>query len=418
MRVTIVGCGYVGLSLAESLSSHHKVTGYDHNAKVIADLQGRADTTGLATWTTSPDAIAESDAVVICVGTPLSEKTGLPDHSAVEQATDAVAELVRDGTLIVWESTYSPGETRKMMARVLDKARASGLLFGYSPERVSPGPGAHGLQDMTKVASGDGYPEVEAALVQLYGESVGLLHMVSRFEAAELAKLAENSQRDVLIAHANEMAVACAACGADVYEVLGAAATKWNYAHLLPGLVGGHCIPVDSYYLIERLNAEDVDVPSEVATICAARESNDRAIDRTLGLVMYAADIVHPGIRSLRGARILVAGVAYKPELADTRESPGLRLAAKFAERGATVDVWDDVVGVRVGLDEDPHQTRNRWSVVLLACAHRHLVESPALSLGLVPPGSIVDPSGALRQRPPAGVRVLRLDTDIRPLPF
>jgi UDP-N-acetyl-D-galactosamine dehydrogenase len=417
MHVTIVGCGYVGLSLAESLSGHHKVTGYDRNAKVIAELRGRPDTAGVATWTTSPDAIAESDAVVICVGTPLNDETGLPDHSIVEQATDTVAKLVRDGTLIVWESTYSPGETRKMRMRVLDEASASGLMFGYSPERVSPGPGALGLHEMVKVASGDGDPEVEAALIQLYGESVGQLHMVSRFEAAELAKLAENSQRDVLIAHANEMAVACAACGADVYEVLGAAATKWNYAHLLPGLVGGHCIPVDSHYLIEGLNAEDVDVPSEVATICAARETNDRAIDRTLELVMYAADIVHPD-SGLRGARILVAGVAYKPELADTRESPGLRLAASFARRNAIVDVWDDVAGVRIGIDGDPHQTRDRWSVVVLACAHRHLVESPALWKGLVARGSIVDPSGALRERPPAGVRVLRLDTDIRPLPF
>jgi len=251
-KVCIVGLGYVGLPLAEAFSKHLKVTGYDIDEKKIKNLNSNNNEDNIE-FTSDPSKIRQADFVLICVPTPVT-KSKEPDLSFVKSAAKTVGKNLKKGAIVVLESTVYPGVTEEIVKPILEEA--SGLKcgedfkIGYSPERINPGDEAHTLEKITKIVAGMD-DETTEILADLYG-LITNVYRAKDIKTAEAAKVIENIQRDLNIALMNELAIIFHKMGLDTKAVLEAAATKWNFHHYFPGLVGGHCIPVDPYYLVYK----------------------------------------------------------------------------------------------------------------------------------------------------------------------
>ena len=346
--VAVVGLGYVGLPLAVAFDdAGHQVIGYDIDDTRIDRLKAGVDPTDevgdqpvdRSDVHFSSDAIHLSDAdyVIITVPTPVDE-LGNPNLGAVESAGRTIGRNMSENATVVLESTVYPGATRDVLVPALETS--SGLtcgeafFVGYSPERLAPGDTAHGLRDVVKIVGADD-PTVRRELTELYGTVVDAgVHPAESIEVAETAKVIENVQRDINIALINELAVICSRLGIDTDEVLAAAGTKWNFHEYEPGLVGGHCIPVDPHYLAYRSECEGFS-PKLLLT---GREINKQmpkhAAERTVKALNECGKVI-------RECEVLVLGLAYKPNVGDIRTSAVGSMIAELHEYGVNVDGYD-----------------------------------------------------------------------------
>jgi UDP-N-acetyl-D-glucosamine dehydrogenase len=367
--VSVVGQGYVGLSLTSALArAGHRVLALDLDADRVAALsQGRqvvagvdsalfaqGHATGLISFSTEVDRAGESDVVVICVPTPVTDHR--PDLQAVEAAGRSVAARLHRGCLVVLESTTYPGTTEQLLRPLLEAG--SGLtagtdfLLAYSPERIDPGNVKYGLRNTPRVVGGLDEASTTAATA-FYARVVDDVHAMSSTRAAEMAKLLENTFRMVNIALVNELATLCADQGIDVWEVIAGAATKpFGFMTFYPGPgVGGHCIPLDPTYLAWQ-SRRDTGRPFRVV-----ETAQDVNADMPRHVAARVVDALNDRRIAVRGARLLALGVTYKPDVGDLRESAPVEVMARLERRGAVMSFHDPFVDqVRLG-DRVLHRT-------------------------------------------------------------
>ncbi len=357
-EISVVGLGYVGLPLATLFAdAGFRVHGIDIDVERVKTIcNGRSYISdvhdsnvqmlvdgGQLSATTSYDAVARSDAIVVCVPTPLS-KTRSPNLSHVTDAAERIASHLREGSLVVLESTMYPGSTEELLLPLL-KANARmaidpgrNFYLAFSPERVDPGQSAWTISNTPKIIGGV-TPVCSAVASKLYDSVVDRVHCVSSSGAAEMAKLLENTFRATNIALANEMALICDRLALDVWEVIEAASTKpFGFMPFFPGPgLGGHCIPVDPQYLAWKLKTLDY-------TARFIQLAEDINFSMPQHVVSKIADALNEEFKPLRGSSVLVLGVAYKPDVSDTRESPALEIIRLSAAKGADVSYHDPLV--------------------------------------------------------------------------
>jgi len=402
-RIVVLGLGYVGLPLATELARAFSVVGFDTDVRRVADLRSGKDTTsGVAAeclsqrtleFSTDAGVLSSARYVFVCVPTPVDAAKG-PDLAQLERATVTVGRHLRAGTTVVFESTVYPGATEEACVPILE--RESGLTWkrdffvAYSPERINPGDQAHTLTQVVKVVAGD-LPETARRVADIYRRIIAPgVHVAPSIVVAEMAKLLENSQRDLNIALMNEAALICHRLGIDTLDVLDTARTKWNFQAYHPGLVGGHCVGVDPYYLTHK--AEQLGYHSEV--VLAGRRIND-------GMPSYVAGqtvkhLVSAG-RQVLGARVILLGVTFKEDCSDVRNSKVFELALELREFGCEVSFHDpladpvDVQGQH-GVRLTPWQDLPRGvDGLILAVPHReYRLRPPDDYLALLRPGGLV----------------------------
>jgi UDP-N-acetyl-D-galactosamine dehydrogenase len=408
--VTVVGLGYVGLPLAIALAKSFPTTGLDIDTRRIAELKTGRDRTGeiereqLAAsslaLTGDPAECPPSDFYIVTVPTPINA-ANRPDLTIVKAASKTVGALlpaaVAEGRkpVVVYESTVYPGVTEEICGPLLESV--SGLTCGrdfflaYSPERINPGDREHTVDKITKVVSGQ-TPETLDRVADLYGTiTTGGVHRASSIKAAEAAKVIENAQRDINIAFMNEIAQIFGKMDLSVWDVLAAARTKWNFLPFAPGLVGGHCIGVDPYYLSYR--AEELGHHPRV--ILSGRETNDK-------MAHWVAERVNHAVGG-KPRRVLVLGFTFKENVPDLRNSKVADLIASLREFGHEVTVHDPLADPteaehEYGITLDGGALEESYDVVLLAVPHRAYLERGADELrSLVKEGGILaDLKGAL----------------------
>jgi UDP-N-acetyl-D-glucosamine/UDP-N-acetyl-D-galactosamine dehydrogenase len=403
VRIGIVGLGYVGLPLAVYLARHFPVTAFDIDRERVAELGAGQDRTrevtpeefaqaGPIAYTADADKLREANFYIITVPTPV-DQAKRPDLSALVAASEIVGRVLRPGDIVVYESTVFPGATEEVCVPVLEAA--SGLRFnrdffaGYSPERINPGDRAHRLPDIVKVTSGS-TPEAARLVDQVYAQVITAgTHRASSIRVAEAAKVIENIQRDVNIALFK-------ALGLDTREVLEAAGTKWNFQPFRPGLVGGHCIGVDPYYMTHK--AESIGFHPQM--ILAGRRIND-------GMAAYIAnDVIKTMLKrkqSIDLARVLVMGFTFKENVADTRNTKVADLVRALGDFVAEVVTYDPMADAALAAREYGIALTNTlpqgpFDAIILAVKHE-----PIAALGeagikalLAPGGLIYDLKGVL----------------------
>ncbi|HII99587.1 MAG TPA: nucleotide sugar dehydrogenase [Methanoregula sp.] len=333
--VCVAGLGYVGTPLAEAFAEYLPTIGFDIDSKKI-DILNKAGSKILAT--TDPVRIREADFVMICVPTPVT-KAKDPDLGPVRSASKTIGKNLKHGAVVVLESTVYPGVTEEIVVPVLEQE--SGLtcgkdfFVGYSPERINPNDDAHTLDKITKIVSGMD-PATTDRLVELYS-LVTNVYRAPDIRTAEAAKVIENIQRDLNIALMNELSLIFSRIGLDTRAVLDAAGTKWNFHAYTPGLVGGHCIPVDPYYLVKK--AEEVGYHPQV--ILAGRAIND-------SMPKHVAELAIKGLNNagkvIKGSRVLIMGLTYKEDVPDTRESPVEEIVRELQEYKVRVLGYDPLL--------------------------------------------------------------------------
>lgn len=334
--VCVYGLGYVGLPLAEDFSQHIRTIGYRRNQKEVDKLNAKKGNRIEAT--TDPARIREADFVIIAVPTPVT-KSKDPDMEPVISASEVVGRNLKKGAIVVMESTVYPGVTEDIMVPILE--RESGMKcgkdfkVGYSPERINPGDEEHILKNIYKIVSGMDKETLDE-LAGLYS-LVTTVYKAPTIKTAEAAKVIENVQRDLNIALMNELSMIFARLGLDTEEVLKAAATKWNFHKYKPGLVGGHCIPVDPYYLVQK--AKEVGYHPKV--ILAGRSIND-------GMPKYVAEMTVKGLntvgKTIKGSNVLIMGLTYKEDVSDIRESPVEQMVEELKEYEVNVFGYDPLL--------------------------------------------------------------------------
>lgn len=386
-RVGVVGLGYVGLPLAVAFGRQFDTVGFDINSRRIAELSDGVDATlevdaeelktaTRLSFTDDAEQMRGCHAFIATVPTPI-DRQKRPDLRPLESASELIGKLLKPGNTVIYESTVYPGATEEVCVPILE--RVSGLTFnqdffvGYSPERINPGDREHRLETITKITAGS-TPEVADFVDRLYGSIVRAgTHRASSIRVAEAAKVIENTQRDVNIALINELAMIFNRLGIDTEEVLKAAGTKWNFLNFRPGLVGGHCIGVDPYYLTHK--SEEVGYHPEM--ILAGRRINDNMGNYVVVQVMrlMLARRIH-----VAGARVLVMGLTFKENCPDVRNTRVVDIVREFETLGVSVDVHDPWVEPQVArdeygielLDEPP---AGQYDAIVLAVAHREFVE-------------------------------------------
>lgn len=387
-RIAVLGLGYVGLPLAVAFGKHHSTLGFDIDKTRIEQLQNGFDRTrevseqallDTAGLRFSSDAADLNDATiyVVTVPTPVTEAR-VPDFSPLEAASRMLAPHLRCGDVVVYESTVYPGATEEKCVPLLEQG--SGLVFnedfyvGYSPERANPGDALHGLAHIVKVVSGS-TPSVADRLADLYGEIVPAgIHKAESIPVAEAAKVIENVQRDINIALVNELSQIFSRLGIDTQQVLEAAGTKWNFLPFRPGLVGGHCIGVDPYYLTYK--AQSAGFHPEM--ILAGRRIND-------GMGRYIAqETVRLMLRKriqINGARVLMMGLTFKENCPDIRNTRVVDIIEELRDMGMHVDVhdpWADGASVRheYGLELIDEPEPDRYDAAVVAVAHQEFKDA------------------------------------------
>lgn len=336
--VCIVGLGYVGLPLAKAFSRSLKVIGLDVDKEELKKLNENSSSQNVI-FTDKTEEISKADFIIICVPTPVTESKE-PDLSYVEDAARIVGQNMKRGSVVILESTVYPGVTEEIVKPILESE--SGLKcgedfkIGYSAERINPGDSEHSIDRVTKVVAGiDG--ETTELITRLYRKIVPEVFVAKDIKTAEAAKVIENIQRDLNIALMNELAILFVKMGLNTKDVLEAAATKWNFHPYSPGLVGGHCIPVDPYYLVYK--AREFDYHPQV--ILAGRSIND-------SIPRYVAEMVIKSLNSVgkitKGAKVLIMGLTYKENVADARESPAKGLIKALKELGTEVYGYDPLL--------------------------------------------------------------------------
>lgn len=387
-RIAVLGLGYVGLPLAVALASRYPVLGFDLKSDRVAELRGGRDSTGevdpeeLAAVPelrfSSDDADLQScNVFIVAVPTPV-DNSHRPNLAPLISASRAVGRAIKQGGVVIYESTVYPGATEEDCLPVVEEA--SGLTFnhdffaGYSPERINPGDKTRPLTKILKITSGS-TPEVAEFVDALYASVIEAgTFRASSIKVAEAAKIVENTQRDVNIALVNELSIIFSHLGIDTNEVIDAAATKWNFIKLKPGLVGGHCIGVDPYYLVHKSMSVGY-IPDIIRT---SREIND-GMARTVASRLVKL-MIRRGI-SILDARVLIVGFTFKEDCSDTRNTKVVDLVTNLEDFGLKTDIVDSWanpaevheeygVSIRNTLPED-----TLYDAVILAVPHRDIIE-------------------------------------------
>lgn len=408
IRIAIIGLGYVGLPLAVEFGRKLPVVGFDINLQRINELRSGKDHTletspdDLAaahhlTYTTNIEDLKTCNYFIVTVPTPI-DKYKRPDLTPLIKASETVGKALKTGDIVIYESTVYPGATEEECVPVLEKF--SGLKYntdfycGYSPERINPGDKVHTVTKILKVTSGS-TPEVARKVDDLYKQIiVAGTHLASSIKVAEAAKVIENSQRDINIAFVNELALIFNKLDIDTHEVLKAAGTKWNFLPFSPGLVGGHCIGVDPYYLTHK--AQEVGYNPEI--ILAGRRLNDNmgfyAASRTIKLMIQKG-------HTIAGSKVLVLGITFKENCPDIRNSRVIDVIAELQDFGCDVEVfdpWADAKEVKheYGVDLLSKLSFNhQYAGIVFAVAHNEFRELDLASLK-VPNTVIFDIKGVV----------------------
>jgi UDPglucose 6-dehydrogenase/UDP-N-acetyl-D-galactosamine dehydrogenase len=333
--VCVIGLGYVGMPLVEAFAKHVRVIGFDINEKKIKTLKEEYPSLEL---TTDPKHIKQADVVIIAVPTPVT-KSKEPDLRMIISASELVGQNLKKGAIVVLESTVYPGVTEEIMVPLLEKE--SGLQIGkdfsvgYSPERINPGDSVHSVDKIIKVVSGID-KETTDVLCSLYGKITNVFR-AKNIKTAEAAKVIENVQRDLNIALMNELSIIFNKIGLDTKDVLDAASTKWNFIRFFPGLVGGHCIPVDPYYLVYK--ARELGYHPQV--ILAGRSINDNMSKHVAEMTIKA---INDTGKVIKNSKILIMGLTYKEDVPDTRESAVKELVRELKEFSCEVYGFDPLL--------------------------------------------------------------------------
>jgi UDP-N-acetyl-D-galactosamine dehydrogenase len=386
--IAIIGLGYVGLPLAVEFGKQRSVIGFDINPQRVSELQAGHDHTlecsaqELASashlrYSSTAEDLKQAQVYIVTVPTPV-DQANRPDMKPLVKASTTVGEALKPGDVVIYESTVYPGATEEVCVPVLEQT--SGLKFnqdffcGYSPERINPGDKEHRLPSIKKVTSGS-TPEVAEQVDQLYQQVITAgTHKASSIKVAEAAKVIENTQRDVNIALVNELSLIFHKLGIDTLEVLQAAGTKWNFLHFRPGLVGGHCIGVDPYYLTHK--AQEVGYHPEV--ILAGRRIND-------GMAKHVADqtvklMLRKGIPVLN-SRVLVLGLTFKENCPDVRNTKVVDIVKHLQAYNTRVDVYDPWIDVQAAQDEygltclTETPPSSQYQAIVVAVGHRQFIE-------------------------------------------
>jgi UDP-N-acetyl-D-galactosamine dehydrogenase len=423
--VAVVGLGYVGLPLAVEFGKKYRTLGYDLSEGKIASYRNHCDPTGEVsaeslkaatklTVSTNPAVISEADIIVVAVPTPVDE-AHIPDFSPLVSSSTTVGQYMKKGAIVVYESTVYPGATEEVCIPLLEQH--SGMKWkqdfhvGYSPERVNPGDKERTITKIVKVVSGDDDATLET-VGDIYESVITAgVHRASSIKVAEAAKVIENTQRDLNIALMNELAIIFNKLGIDTLEVLQAAGTKWNFLPFRPGLVGGHCIGVDPYYLTHK--AEMLGYHPQV--ILAGRRIND-------GMAAYVAQqtvkqMINAG-SCIKGAKVIVLGLTFKENCPDIRNSKVADLVRELQDYGSEVLVHDPIADPaeaqhEYGIALTPWEALPQADALIAAVSHRQYQDMPLADLQskLRPAGVFVDvksayPSQAMTE---VGLRVWRM---------
>jgi UDP-N-acetyl-D-glucosamine/UDP-N-acetyl-D-galactosamine dehydrogenase len=423
--VAVMGLGYVGLPLAVAFGRDRPTIGFDVNAEKIASFRKHHDPTGEVSsselkgathlrLTADPADLAAADYIIVAVPTPLAEATR-PDFGPLLKASELAGRHMRQGAIVVFESTVYPGATEELCVPMLEAG--SGLRWkqdfhvGYSPERINPGDKERRLADIVKLVAGDDAGTLDK-VARLYESVVAAgVHRTSSIAVAEAAKVIENTQRDLNIALMNELAIIFGRLGLDTEEVLTAAGTKWNFLPFRPGLVGGHCIGIDPYYLTHK--AERMGYHPQV--VLAGRRIND-------GMGKYVAEqsvkqMIGNGLR-VKGSKVAVLGLTFKEDCPDLRNSRVIDVIEELRSYGTEVHVHDPVADPKeaqreYGLELSVWEALPEVSAIVIAVGHRQYRQTPAEAYlaKLEAPGLLVDVKWVVDPAPfrAAGTTVWRL---------
>jgi len=385
-KIAIIGLGYVGLPLAHAFSEKYEVVGFDINQSRIDELNSGYDRTlelsdtqlldikNKIVFSPNLEDIAPCNIFIVTVPTPIDE-SNRPDLTPLLKSSQSIAKVLKKGDIVIYESTVYPGVTEDVCVPELEKH--SGLKFneeffaGYSPERINPGDKEHTVKKILKVTAGS-TPQIAKRVDALYASVIDAgTHLASSIKVAEASKVIENTQRDVNIALINELALIFDTMGIDTNEVIEAASTKWNFIKLTPGLVGGHCIGVDPYYLTYK--AEELGYKPNL--ILGARQINN-------GMGKYIAEqtikemINHD--KKIKNANVLVMGVTFKEDCPDMRNTKVVDIIEELKIYGCNVDVYDPWVDkeepkqyYKHGLIENPFENDKRYDSIIVAVAHQ-----------------------------------------------
>jgi UDP-N-acetyl-D-galactosamine dehydrogenase len=423
--IAVIGLGYVGLPVAVAFGRQYTTVGYDIKKDIIAQYQTHHDPTGeliseelkaayYLEYTTDPQRLEEADVIIVAVPTPI-DNARQPDLRPLKGATETAGRHMRKGAVVVFESTVYPGTTEEVCVPILEKMSGwkwkRDFNVGYSPERINPGDKQHTLTTVIKVVSGDTENTLEI-LADLYGSIIPAgIYRAPSIKCAEAAKVIENTQRDLNIALMNELSVIFDKLGIDTMDVLNAAGTKWNFLPFRPGLVGGHCIGVDPYYLTYK--AETVGYHPEV--ILAGRRINDNMgkfiADKTIKLMSQSG-------RKLKDAKVAIFGLTFKEDCADLRNTRVTDIIEELKSFGICPLVHDPLADAEaaariLGVALSPLTDMTGLDAMIIAVGHQAYRSMPFDDLigRLSPDGCIVDVKAvldpeAVRQR---GVRFWRL---------
>ncbi len=388
-KIAIIGLGYVGLPLAVEFGKQYETIGIDINDARVKELEKGYDRTlevdeeGLKSadklgYTTSFDDIKDCSIFIVTVPTPINS-ANRPDLTPIKKSTESISKILKKGDIVIYESTVYPGVTEEVCVPILEEG--SGLKFnedffcGYSPERINPGDKERTLTKILKITSGS-TPEIAKRVDELYKSIITAgTHLAPSIKVAEAAKVIENTQRDVNIALMNELAMIFDAVGIDTKAVLEAAGTKWNFIKLTPGLVGGHCIGVDPYYLVSK--AEEMGYKPDLIL-------NSRKINNNMG--KFIADktvkFMIDSDKKIKAASVLVLGLTFKENCPDMRNTKVVDIIDELKEFGCNVDVYDPWVDPEEPkkyfkhsqLDYNPFEADKKYDAIVLAVAHKQFV--------------------------------------------
>jgi len=383
-KIAIIGLGYVGLPLAIEFGKKYMVVGFDINQSRIRELKKGEDSTLETTsqerkeavnliYTENPEDIKDCTVFIVTVPTPIDEFKN-PNLTPLRKASETVGKALKKDDIVIYESTVYPGATEEVCVPILEKM--SGLKFnqdfycGYSPERINPGDKLHRLVSIKKITSGS-TPEIATVVDELYQEIITAgTHKTSSIKIAEAAKVIENTQRDVNIALINELALIFNQMNIDTNEVIEAASTKWNFIKLQPGLVGGHCIGVDPYYL--TFKSEELGYKPDL--ILASRQINNSMgkyiADQTIREMINAGKII-------KDAQVLILGITFKENCPDMRNSKVLDIIDELKKFGIKVDVYDPCIELierdelhKHGLIHNPTKGNKKYDAIVVAVSH------------------------------------------------
>lgn len=400
-NIAVVGLGYVGLPVAVSFGNKHKVIGFDINEGRISELKNNYDRTNEVTtekleasnveYTSDRDKLSESDFIIVAVPTPI-DKHNKPNLTPLIKASETVGSALKKGSIIVYESTVYPGATEEECVPVLEKF--SGLecgkdfFIGYSPERINPGDKEHTFETITKVVSGQ-TPEVLEIVAEVYDSVVKAgVYKASSIKVAEAAKVIENTQRDVNIALMNELAIIFDKLNIDTNEVLKASGTKWNFLNFKPGLVGGHCIGVDPYYLTHK--AQEVGHHPEV--ILSGRRINDNMAKHIASNVIK--EMLKHGME-VQNASVNVLGLTFKENCPDLRNTKVIHIIEELASYGLEINVNDVEADKKEAkdifdIDLKDKEQMSKADVLIFAVSHKEYLENKSEYINLVQENGVI----------------------------